>query len=379
MSASAPRSARSPRSARAPLALRLLASLGPGAGAAISTLAAGALLTVTALVLGASPAGVGATVTVGCAALAAAWTALWSARSRRALRHLHREALARLQHPDVLRTTGPRVPRQLADLARVLEALQLRVRVADEVADRQRRMAETASSGVGELLSGLVAAEEGARGQLAAELHDTVAQSLLAARQVLADTGDASGGQAGELLDEAEEQVRAVMARTRPPELRRGDLAVAVGALCDDLLRRYGLRVALRWTDQPVPLPVTVAVVVYRFFQEALLNVVKHAEGDHATACLAIDEQGLRAEVVDGGPGFDADRFSPGAGGRQVGLVLLTERARLAGGSLVVSSSPGSTTTVELRLPARALRPRATGPRLDPAPLSAVAAGGPPG
>ena len=55
---------------------------------------------------------------------------------------------------------------------------QLRVRIADEAPSVIGGRAENASAGMFELLSGLVAAEEGARGQLAAELHDTVAQSL---------------------------------------------------------------------------------------------------------------------------------------------------------------------------------------------------------
>ena len=74
--------------------------------------------------------------------------------------------------------------------ARTVDALQRRVRIADEVAERHRRSAETASAGMFELLSGLVAAEEGARGQLAAELHDTVAQSLTTAQVLLDDHDD---------------------------------------------------------------------------------------------------------------------------------------------------------------------------------------------
>src|SRR5207253_5697263 len=71
---------------------------------------------------------------------------------------------------------------ELAELARTLDALQLRVRMSDEVAERHRRSAETASAGMFELLSGLVAAEEGARGQLAAELRSEEHTSELQSR-----------------------------------------------------------------------------------------------------------------------------------------------------------------------------------------------------
>jgi len=249
-----------------------------------------------------------------------------------------------------LSTTGTMMCAEVSDLARTIEALTLRARVADEVSERHRRTAETASAGMFELLSGLVAAEEGARGQLAAELHDTVAQSLALARSALAGGGPDDLRRATEYADDAEEQVRAVMARTRPPALREGDLAGAVANLRDELLQRYGLSVDLGWPDVAHPLPLVTAVTIYRFFQEALLNVVKHADVEWAEAALVVDDDGIVATVVDAGPGFDPELVRPQKG-RHVGLGLLRERARLAGGSLEVSSMPAAGTVIQLRLP----------------------------
>jgi signal transduction histidine kinase len=284
-------------------------------------------------------------------ACSGAWVA---ARFARTLRLLRGEALRRLHDPSapVAGSDSTQVPEwsgsEMVELARTLEALHMRVRMADEVAERHRRSAETASAGMFELLAGLVAAEEGARGQLSAELHDTVAQSLMAARSMLSEEPGVS--QAAELVAEAEEQVRAVMARTRPPALREGDLARAVAALRDDMENRYGLVVELAWPDQAYPLPLATAVTVYRFFQEALLNVVKHADVDYAVAGLRIDEEWVVARVVDEGPGFDPEDVQPEKG-RHVGLGLLRERARLVGGSLDVTSWPANGTTLTLRLP----------------------------
>ncbi|MDQ1698702.1 MAG: hypothetical protein QOG34_565 [Frankiaceae bacterium] len=286
---------------------------------------------------------------------ASAWVA---GRFARTLRMLRADALRRLHDPSapVGETTAATIPRwngdELRALAQTLDALHLRVRMADDVAERHRRTAETASAGMFELLSGLVAAEEGARGQLSAELHDTVAQSLMAARARLGDNGDSLGGdpEVAFLVAEAEEQVRAVMARTRPPALRDGDLARAVSALRDDMANRYGLEVALSWPSTPYPLPLVTAVTVYRFFQEALLNVVKHADVDNACATLLVDEEFVVATVSDEGAGFDPDGVRSESG-RHVGLGLLRERARLVGGSLEVLSWPAPGTTLTLRLP----------------------------
>jgi signal transduction histidine kinase len=290
-------------------------------------------------------------------AAAAGWlAAVGASRMAAGLRELRTDAVRRLHDPagSVARRQrlAVRSSVELRALARTLDALYLRVRVADDVALRHRRTAETASVGIYELLSGLVAAEEGARGQLAAELHDSVAQTLMAARSMLSmeqlDHGEVQ--RAGELVAEAEDQVRAVMARTRPPALRDGDLAAAVSALRDDMFARYGLQVRVSWPSEPHPLPLVVATTVYRFFQEALLNVVKHADVDEAFASLAVHENAVTATVSDKGPGFDPDEVRPDRG-RHIGLGLLRERARLAGGSLEIDSWPGDGTTLTLRLP----------------------------
>src|SRR3954469_13380068 len=277
-----------------------------------------------------------------------------AARYARLLRLLRADAVHRLHEPSAPVGAGTlKVPdwagAELAELARTLDALQLRVRMSDEVAERHRRSAETASAGMFELLSGLVAAEEGARGQLAAELHDTVAQSLMTASSMLADV-DGDVPRAAELVAEAEDQVRAVMARTRAPALRDGDLARAVDALRDDLENRYGLAVVVAWPTQPYPLPLVPAVTVYRFFQEALLNVVKHADVDDATVSLQVLEDSVIAQVRDAGPGFAPAAVRPDRG-RHVGLGLLRERARPSGGALDVDSQRGKGTALTLRLP----------------------------
>ena len=325
----------------------------------------GCLLTMGAVVVGLHAAGrldPAALVTLGIALVAAvvatALGSLAGARFAGVIRQLRDDAVRRLQDPAGagLDSTEGRIAVsasvELLELARTLDALHLRVRVADDVAARHRRTAETASAGMFELLSGLVAAEESARGQLSAELHDTVAQTLMLARSRLSapELDPREVQSSAELVAEAEDQVRAVMARTRPPALRDGDLAQAVLALRDDLNQRYGLDVEIEWPTSPYPLPLVTAVTLYRFFQESLLNVVKHADVDVASVSLVVDEQTVQASVHDDGPGFDPEQVKPERG-RHVGLGLLRERVRLAGGSLSVDSWPGQGTTLTLSMP----------------------------
>ena len=245
------------------------------------------------------------------------------------------------------------LPRESAEVERSLAALRGRLRLADEQAERCRTQAATALAGVSELVHGLVSAEEGARGQLAAELHDTVTQSLMLARSLLASspTTPAELAAVTDLVEDAEEQVRAVLARTRPPALRGGDLAQAVSGLRADVRVRYGLEVHIDWPEVPVPLPLATAVTVYRFVQEALLNVVKHADVDDVELTLEVVPDGVLATVRDDGPGFEPEQVRS-EGGRHVGLDLLADRARLSGGRLEIDSGNGRRgTVVRLWLP----------------------------
>ena len=264
-------------------------------------------------------------------------------------------------------------PEEVAGHASELDVLRLRVTAAEALAERRTQEARTASEGVADLVAGLVTAEEGARGQLAAELHDTVAQSLAlslsAARGLLArDPADPDLVRLADHVEDAEEQLRAVLSRTRPPALRDGDLGAAVTSLRDDVRARYAVEVSVRWPAEPVALPLVSAVTLYRFFQEALVNVVKHAGVDTAELALEVRADEVVATVRDEGAGFEPEQVRP-TGGRHVGLGLLSERARLSDGRLEVESGGGLTgTLVRLRLP----RPSVTA--LVPAQRPAAAA-----
>jgi signal transduction histidine kinase len=242
------------------------------------------------------------------------------------------------------------------------DVLRIRAEAAEALAARREQEARTASAGVADLVAGLVTAEEGARGQLAAELHDTVAQSLalslsLARALVARDPADPELVRLADHVEDAEEQLRGVLSRTRPPALRDGDLGSAVASLRDDVRARYALEVTVRWPADPVALPLVSAVTLYRFFQEALVNVVKHAGVDDAELALEVRADEVVATVHDRGPGFEPEQVRPD-GGRHVGLGLLSERARLSGGRLEVESGAELVgTLVRLRLPRPAVTP----------------------
>ena len=104
---------------------------------------------------------------------------------------------------------------------------------------------------------------------------------------------------------------------------------------------------------EPVGLPAHVEVALYRIAQEALQNVVKHAEATTVLIRLAASDEGVRLAVTDDGHGFDEDSIAGAEERHSYGLVGIRERAELIGASLTLTSRPGTGTTVEVVLPSR--------------------------
>lgn len=93
-------------------------------------------------------------------------------------------------------------------------------------------------------------------------------------------------------------------------------------------------------------------MTVFRVVQEALTNVRKHtSSATRVTVALFYEDWGVDLLVEDDGPGFHVPGSGPMAESGHLGLIGMTERAQLFGGTLEVESQPGQGTTVRLRLP----------------------------
>jgi signal transduction histidine kinase len=194
----------------------------------------------------------------------------------------------------------------------------------------------------------LSALEERAR--LARELHDAVTQKLFSIRAharaaaVLGERGDCPG--AGREIEavaalgaEAHAELRAIIDGLAPPDLAEAGLA--------ESLRRYAVlagrahNVDITVTASRTSFDPVVDAAVYRVAQEALHNALRHSGAGRIRVLLAA--KGL--EVSDDGDGFDVSYAGPG-----LGLASMRERAAAAGGTLLVTSAPGSGTRVMLTL-----------------------------
>jgi PAS domain S-box-containing protein len=111
-----------------------------------------------------------------------------------------------------------------------------------------------------------------------------------------------------------------------------------------------GIAVTFEVTGPAERLPQHVEGEIYQIVKEALTNVQKHAHADRVEVCLDIGAASTTASIRDNGVGFDMAE-SP-SGRTHLGIVGMNERATLLGGSLRVTSLPGTGTTVTLTVPA---------------------------
>lgn len=98
----------------------------------------------------------------------------------------------------------------------------------------------------------------------------------------------------------------------------------------------------------------TLEHTTFRVFQEILSNVLRHSGARTFTVRLFLEGDRLQLKAWDDGRGFDPQAAQKHAmDGGSLGVVGMQERARLAGGRLVIESRPGQGTRVEVSLPVR--------------------------
>lgn len=88
-------------------------------------------------------------------------------------------------------------------------------------------------------------------------------------------------------------------------------------------------------------------VTIYRIIQEAMINAVKHSEGDRVELSIKRNNNVLDVKIIDNGKGFDPEEFSD----KHFGISIMSERILLLGGSFQVNSEPGQGTRIYITVP----------------------------
>ena len=192
--------------------------------------------------------------------------------------------------------------------------------------------------------------------RLSREIHDELGHALTALRLDLAwllprlrrnrDPVPRKAAEMLALVDDTIDTVRRIAAQLRPPVLEDLGLAPALESLLERFLRKTTLQVDLQAESAEVPPPARRAL--YRIVQEALTNVVRHAEARTVRVRLDSSPELVVLEIADDGRGIPPGMIEDP---RSLGLVGMRERAAALGGEFQVFSGPIGGTTVRVAVP----------------------------
>ena len=196
------------------------------------------------------------------------------------------------------------------------------------------------------------------RQRLARELHDAVTQTLFSTAliaDVVPDLWEVDPSEGRQRLADlrrltrgALAEMRALLVELRPGALTELSLGDLLRQLADATASRTRLEVGALIEGQPRSLPASVQVALYRIAQEALNNVVKHAQAHHTRVELIYEQDGLRMRIADDGRGFGFEQDPRSIPAGHLGLRIMRERAEALGARFELTSRPGAGTSIEI-------------------------------
>ena len=256
-----------------------------------------------------------------------------------------------------VRKDGERLPVEVYSAPTEFQGRAALVSTIRDVRERKRMESTLARSrdSLRALSRHLVEVRETERSEIARDLHDDLGSLLTALKMDLAllPDADATARSASiesmtALVDQAMELGARITNRLRPGVLDQLGLVAAIEWVGRDAQGRAGFSLELDLPDDEPTLSRTVRTALFRILQEALTNVMRHADAGHVRIRLRLDEEHVHLDVTDDGVGMDLSD-SPNGGG--FGLLGIRERAQALGGSLEFESAPGEGTTLRVSIP----------------------------
>jgi len=218
---------------------------------------------------------------------------------------------------------------------------------------------QSAQEGLRDYIGAITSAQEDERHRLARELHDDTIQAVIALKQrvqlIRKAVKDKKAHQSLEELESLSEQtienLRRLTRALRPIYLEDLGLVTALEMLVRETSDNNSLSVKFHKSGQERRLAGEVELVLYRIAQEALNNVIRHADASDVTLHIAYEEEKVELEVSDNGIGFQIPNsptdFAPSG---HFGLLGMHERAELIGAKLKIESALGGGTRLKVRL-----------------------------
>jgi signal transduction histidine kinase len=193
--------------------------------------------------------------------------------------------------------------------------------------------------------------------QISREIHDNVGQYLSLARLglITLDTGnpeEAESGIAeiGEILEKALEDLRDISKSMNPDIIRKGGLKKAIEMQVGFLQRGGKYHVTFDVDGAYRSLSEQKEVVLFRILQEAINNIIRHADASDIAILLDFAREELKLFVRDNGKGFDL-RYATCSSGKIGGIANMQQRTKLIEGRFDIETAAGSGTTIVVSTP----------------------------
>jgi signal transduction histidine kinase len=206
----------------------------------------------------------------------------------------------------------------------------------------------------------LIQSQESERKRIAAELHDSLGQSLVIIknRALFGINAPVDDQHARKQFTEISAQsaqaiaeVKEIAYNLRPYLLDRLGLTKAIESMLNKVANSSGVRFVTEVDSLDGLFSKDDEINIYRIVQESVNNIIKHAQAREAVVIIRRDGPSVSITVRDDGKGFSPEITDGGAQPRRgFGLIGITERARILGAKPEVHSSPGRGTTLELKL-----------------------------
>jgi signal transduction histidine kinase/ligand-binding sensor domain-containing protein len=206
----------------------------------------------------------------------------------------------------------------------------------------------------------LIASQERERKRIAAELHDSLGQQLLIIKNwaVLALTSLNGQKSVKQSLDEisgtashAIEEMRGIAYNLRPYQLEKLGLTAAIRSLVARVNASSNIRVTGKIEDVDGLFSQEAEISIYRIVQEALNNTIKHSQASEGSVLVSKNSGTLHLRIEDNGRGFTPpDNSTQQEDLKGFGLLGITERVRMLGGTLAIQSTPGQGSNLEISL-----------------------------
>ncbi len=245
----------------------------------------------------------------------------------------------RLLVKDFWRQEGRR-----ADLA--LERLRLEELVRDRTSE------------LSDLSSYLLAVTEQEKAELARNLHDEMGGLLIAAKMDLAWLQGRASAKEPEArarldmlatgLDDAMDVKRRVVENLRPALLDHFGLPTALKSYFEETCAKAGLQCKTVVPDALEKIPQDLAIALFRVGQEALTNIIRHAQAKNVLLVIEVDDDNYRVRISDDGVGMDPEKLN---GVMSHGLLGMRHRIETLHGKIQIGTNEGQGIKIEVQVP----------------------------